>query len=827
MAIPFANERFLFRNPDGSEIEVRGWGDEHCAFFESPDGFTIAKDPASGFFHYAMLSHDKSTLLPSGARVGKVDPKTIGLQPKLRPQPQAMRQMSLAARAAMGPKRRWETRREERRAKLQQTVAMGGPLAAPPSQARTGSYLGLCLLIQFPDAQATIAQQEVSDFCNKRGYNKYGNNGSVHDYYLDNSYARLNYTNLVSPYYTAKHPRAYYTDPAVGFGGRAQELIREALDNLKVNHFDFRPLSSDENGYIFALNVFYAGDVMNNWAEGLWPHSSSLGSYDTGCGKILSDYQVTNMGNELSLATFCHENGHMLCDFPDLYDYGYESNGNGAYCLMAYGGTDHKNPVEICAYLKYKAGWASQVTKIAAGMTASAPAGQNSFFLYQVPNKPTEYFIIENLQKQGRDSSLPDAGLAIWHIDELGSNSLEQMTAAQHYECALEQADSQFHLEHRANYGDSNDLYAGPAAAQFTGATTPNSTWWDGSDSGLNILQISDSGPTMTFVQADPGVSFASQLCAGRNADGRLEVFSVGTNTLLYHNWQVAPNGGWHGGLALGGAAKQAAVGRNADARLEVFYVGTDNRIYHSWQVAPNGGWIVDQPMGGAAKQIAVASNADGRLEIFYVGTNDQIYHNWQVRPNDGWSGEYPMGGAARQIAVGRNLDGRLEIFYVGTNNNIYHNWQLAPNSGWNGEAPMGGAARQLAVGSNADGRLEIFYVGTNNKIYHNWQLAPNNGWNGEAALGGAAQQITVGRNADGRLEIFYVGTDGRIYHNWQLVPNGGWSGEGPMVGWARQIEVASNADGRLEIFYVGTNTRIYHNWQLVPNGGWSGENQL
>jgi hypothetical protein len=46
----------------------------------------------------------------------------------------------------------------------------------------------------------------------------------------------------------------------------------------------------------------------------------------------------------------------------------------------------------------------------------------------------TEYFICENRQQTGRDAGLPDAGLAIWHVDELGNNRIEQMTPASHYE---------------------------------------------------------------------------------------------------------------------------------------------------------------------------------------------------------------------------------------------------------------------------------------------------------------------------------------------------------------------------------------------------------
>jgi hypothetical protein len=32
---------------------------------------------------------------------------------------------------------------------------------------------------------------------------------------------------------------------------------------------------------------------------------------------------------------------------------------------------------------------------------------------------------------------------------------------------------------------------------------------------------------------------------AGRNQDGRLEVFVKGTDGALWHTWQSAPNDGW------------------------------------------------------------------------------------------------------------------------------------------------------------------------------------------------------------------------------------------------------------------------------------------
>jgi M6 family metalloprotease-like protein len=497
MPRPFFGEEFTFHNPDGSEIRVRGWGDQFAAVFETLDGYTVVKDPVSGFYHYATLSEDKENLIPTESLAGAVDAQTLGLPKHIRIRGEIAKAKAQAARNEPRIRRRWEIRRERRRAK-----PPGSPeehmAGEPPPAAVAGNYVGCCILVAFPDVPGTIAQQEVTDFCNKAGYTGFGNNGSVYDYFLAVSDGKLKYTNSVTAYYVAKHNRSYYTDPSVPFGSRARELIVEALTDLKAKGYNFDQLSSDSGGYVYALNVFYAGARVNNWSEGLWPHSWALATPFAGSAtKKLSDYQITNMGTQLTLGTFCHENGHMVCDFPDLYDYGYQSTGIGDYCLMCYGGSD-LNPTEVCAYLKHKAGWASKLTTVAPGLTQAVVAGSNDFLIHK--KNATEYFILENRQQTGRDASLPDAGLAIFHVDEaMNGNEDEQMTATQHYECSLEQADHRCDLEHNANAGDSTDLFGAPAYPAFGDATVPNSKWWDGSASGLEIEQISVPGPTMTI----------------------------------------------------------------------------------------------------------------------------------------------------------------------------------------------------------------------------------------------------------------------------------------------------------------------------------------
>jgi hypothetical protein len=141
---------------------------------------------------------------------------------------------------------------------------------------------------------------------------------------------------------------------------------------------------------------------------------------------------------------------------------------------------DPRNPAQICAYLKYRAGWGNPATKITTGLQATATAGWNQFFTHA--KSATEYFIIENRNQAGRDAALPGSGLAIWHVDELGSNSQPETGAPEHqrFECCLVEADGRKDLEQGADQGDTSDMFQSGVNARFAGSTNPSSQWYDG-----------------------------------------------------------------------------------------------------------------------------------------------------------------------------------------------------------------------------------------------------------------------------------------------------------------------------------------------------------
>ncbi len=479
---PVVAEVFQVTQADGTSVDVRVWGDEFYRLVESLDGYTLVRDPATEATCYARLSADGHDLVSTGVPVRATVPAGLDLEPHIRISAASVTAKVASARAHL-EKDKAETLTRLGRRSL--------PLAA------TSAVQGIVLLVDFDDEQATIAPAEIRDYCNQEGYTGYGNNGSVRDYFYDVSDGNLTYTNFVpTSYYRALQPKSYYDESSVPCCSRAREMMFEALADLDNQGFDFSEYDANNDGVIDAVNCFYAGTRNGPWSYGLWPHSGwmSFSADDV----TTERYQITDLGDQLRLRTFCHENGHMVMRWPDLYDYGSESAGVGNFCLMCYGASN-TNPCEPCAYLKYIAGWTTTTVLTTPQASLPVPSGINTIYKYEHPTLANEYYLIENRQRSARDAALPDAGLAIWHVDEFGDNDNEQMTPGSHYEATLVQADGEWDFENNRNAGDSTDLWGAPEYGECTPYTYPNTNWWDRNSTALFITEISPPGPTMTF----------------------------------------------------------------------------------------------------------------------------------------------------------------------------------------------------------------------------------------------------------------------------------------------------------------------------------------
>jgi len=223
-----------------------------------------------------------------------------------------------------------------------------------------------------------------------------------------------------------------------------------------------------------------------------------------------------------------------------------------------------------------------------------------------------------------------------------------------------------------------------------------------GSDNALwHIWQIKPNGTWSAwgFLGTPPGTNSMSYPVAGENEDGRLEAFVIGSDNALWHKWQATPGGTWGGWYSLGKPPIANAffipfVRKNDDGRLEVFTVGTDGALWHLWQAAPNGTWsncasLCNPPMTNVQSAPSVRKNKDGRLETFSICSDGALWHIWQITPGGVWGSWDSLGRPSDSIILSagplvvENTDGRLEAFVGGSDNALWHAWQVSPGGNW------------------------------------------------------------------------------------------------------------------------------------------------
>jgi hypothetical protein len=96
-------------------------------------------------------------------------------------------------------------------------------------------------------------------------------------------------------------------------------------------------------------------------------------------------------------------------------------------------------------------------------------------------------------------------------------------------------------------------------------------------------------------------------LDVGRNQDGRLEVFAIGTDHALWHNYQTrAASGPWSGWYSLGGYVTGGPTVRSmwpgcqqtgsCQPNMTVTVTGGDNKPWYRQQASPNCCWTNWRP---------------------------------------------------------------------------------------------------------------------------------------------------------------------------------------------------------------------------------------
>lgn len=215
---------------------------------------------------------------------------------------------------------------------------------------------------------------------------------------------------------------------------------------------------------------------------------------------------VQNAGFGMGL--LCHEQGHDIQGWPDLYDYDvWNALGEdiinspiAGYDLMA-GGMVHGLPD-----LKNSAGWLLKFPDLTQVVPLSTGISQRvTVKMYPVEDFADQYYRLYNPTRSGEyldfwytAMSTPygaagGPGVYVAHMDKYGDpNSMpRQQRVNNHFVWEVVQADGRSDLEDGVNGGDAGDPFPGTSGKLvYSADTDPAARWWDQSDIGLRIVDI-------------------------------------------------------------------------------------------------------------------------------------------------------------------------------------------------------------------------------------------------------------------------------------------------------------------------------------------------
>ena len=337
-----------------------------------------------------------------------------------------------------------------------------------PSAWKKPSYKLIIVGIDYPDvkhnpkiadadwqkAMFSVGQYDQKSATGQKTY------GSVADYYNEISYNKLKVEGTFAGWVEVSKKRADYSTGSGTSQREKTRLLSEAMDLLAKR--DGAASLKQYDGVFF----LYAGGRVNTTRGGLyWPHRASLLHE----GKRWPYFIVQEGGSRMTdISVFCHEFGHML-GLPDLYARpevpGME--GVGPWCAMSQqeGGG---RPQHFSAWSKEQLNWLEPavIDPRVRQKIVLAPVETSPKECVKVLVRPdgSEYFLLENRQKTGFDSSLPAAGLLIWRVTP-GSATQKVFLEESHGVGGP--------VGPRLFLGDVP--YPSRANTQFTPATTPSS----------------------------------------------------------------------------------------------------------------------------------------------------------------------------------------------------------------------------------------------------------------------------------------------------------------------------------------------------------------
>lgn len=454
-AAPIFNQQFSFKQPDSSFVPVIVNGDEFYKRVEDLNGRTLTQDE-NGWYCYASLNIDSTALIPGERYTGQNRSSRSGEELHIDLKPEAIKAKAM----------------EQRRIFLGTESTTRS--SVPPS-AVIGNKVGLTILVEFPDQPAALSKSEVEDMLN-------GDNGiTMKNYFHTVSGGKLNYTNQVLGYYRAKGNIDDYEDPSL----LPQKLLREILDWADSTGFDFSSVSLYGKSVV-ALNVLYAGEP-NDVNSALWPHRAGFRWTGKKSGYSVNQYQISYLkGRSKHIGVICHENGHLLMNYLDVYSTTASQEKVGRYCLMSTGCWGDE-PTPPNPYFRKLSGWLDpeDITNVENATITMNSNDPSRAIMYKNKSDRYQFYLMESIDRSGTYAGhFPASGMLVWKINERGNNLNPYMNGRM--------------VEVVGGTGSSAPFRSQSGVA-FSSTTSPAALWHNNVPSSIVVRAVSPAGTRMTF----------------------------------------------------------------------------------------------------------------------------------------------------------------------------------------------------------------------------------------------------------------------------------------------------------------------------------------
>lgn len=471
---------------NGKVFYIRLFGDEHCKWAETEDGYTIVRN-ASGQWCYAQLNSDSILSATSWS----IDSSHLmGFDNFIHSVPKHLRTLKSQQKRKVLPQRMTKQAVGERRI--------------------------LVILMSYKNLPFTKAKSDFDRLFNQEGYGDDHAQGSVRDFYLSSSYNQLLLTSDIYGPYTTSNVMSYYGKNTAGSNGNdanAYQLFLEAIDNVSRDA-DLQIYDGDGDGFIDNVHIIFAGygEEAGASSDAIWSHEATFYRPYEINGLKIDRYSCApelrgNSGNGISrIGPHCHEIGHALgaMDYYDTdYSTGGEYPGTGKWDVMASGSwnNDGVTPADFNPYVKaYNFGWISP-KPLPHGEVTILPSNTDSQSYYLLKSSEYgDYYMLENRSRTGWGAGLPGEGLLFYHIHSEIGNAGNEINASAPQMCYVVCASSKSKTPNKspASYGDINTdgcPYPGRTGNRdFGQKSTPQAFYWDNDECGIDINNIAMKG---------------------------------------------------------------------------------------------------------------------------------------------------------------------------------------------------------------------------------------------------------------------------------------------------------------------------------------------